>query len=150
VSEYKKSKRTALTWDQEYKPRIDELRDYLDRGLGAKGAASNLSIFMLCLGVGFQMNKMRERPARKSDGPRLEYIMKASEELATMRAVALAYSKDYETLLDEDKVFDIVEEYAAGGLEILCLEMDKQADFNSWLTTVLYEQMRNADPKQFV
>lgn len=142
MTEYKKSKRTALTWDQDYKPRIDELRDYLDRGLGAKGAASNLSIFMLCLGVGFQMKKLRERPVRKSDGPRLEYIMKSGEELATMRAVALAHSQDYEILLDEDKVFDIVEEYAAGGLEIICLEMDKQADFNSWLTTMLFEQLQ--------
>jgi hypothetical protein len=44
--------------------------------------------------------------------------------------------------MDEDAVFDIVEAYAAGGLETLSIQMKTQLDFLGWLTGLLYKQAR--------
>jgi hypothetical protein len=59
-----------------------------------------------------------------------------------MRTIALAQTKDYKVLLDEDRVYDIIEEYAAGGLELLVTQMDSGIDFQNFLTKLLYEQTR--------
>ena len=47
-----KSKRTALSWDPEFKPVVKDLEDYLERMTGAN-SVSNADLFMLCLAVGF-------------------------------------------------------------------------------------------------
>jgi hypothetical protein len=133
-----KSKRVALSWDQEFKPALDDLRSYLNRR-AEKKAISNSELFMLCLGVGFEEGHKNKVPARISDAIRLE-AFKDSNLLGIMQSVALADSKDYNILMDEDAVFDIVEAYAAGGLETLSIQMQTQLDFLGWLTALLYKQ----------
>ena len=68
-----KTKRTALTWDQEFKPRVKDLEDYLSRTTGSN-SVSNADLFMLCLAIGFDSGKMRPVPSRKSDAVRVSYL----------------------------------------------------------------------------
>ena len=134
--EYKKSKRLALSWDQEYKPNLDNLKFWLDKNT-EKQRVSNLDMFMLCLGVGLEAKEKRDVPARKSDAIRLETIKEST--LAIWKAIALMDSQDPIVLLDEDKIYDIVEQYAAAGLKILTLEMNTQNDFPNWLRQKLFK-----------
>lgn len=136
MSDYKKSKRLALSWDQEYKPSLENLKFWLDKNT-EKQRVSNLDMFMLCLSIGLESAEKRDVPARKSDAIRLETIKEST--FAIWKAIALSDSQDPMVLLDEDKIYDIIEQYAASGLKILSLEMNTQNDFPSWLRQKLYK-----------
>lgn len=136
-----KTRRTALTWDQEFKPKVKQLEEYLERLTGAAGV-SNTDLFMLCLAVGFNLRKIRPIPARKSDAVRISYLKESH--LALMKSVALTHTGNYLVLLSEDEVFDIVEQYAAGGLELLSVEMENaNSDFSIYLLRLLLESSKN-------
>ena len=136
-----KTRRTALTWDQEFKPKVKQLEEYLERLTGAAGV-SNTDLFMLCLAVGFKLRKIRPIPARKSDAVRISYLKESH--LALMKSVALTHTGNYMVLLSEDEVFDIVEQYAAGGLELLSVEMENaNSDFSIYLLRLLLESSKN-------
>lgn len=136
MNAYKKSKRLALSWDQEYKPSLENLKFWLDKNT-EKQRVSNLDMFMLCLGVGLESAEKRDLPPRKSDAIRLETIKEST--LAIWKALALLDTQDPMVLLDEDKIYDVIEQYAASGLKILTLEMETQNDFPSWLRQKLYK-----------
>jgi hypothetical protein len=139
MTENKKSKRLALSWDQEYKPNLENLKYWLDKN-SEKNKVNNLDRFMLCLGIGLESKEKREVPPRKSDAVRLEYLKEST--FAILKAVALMDSQEPMILLDEDKIFDIAEQYAASGLKILTLEMNSQNDFPSWLRQKLYKHAK--------
>lgn len=136
MMEYKKSKRLALSWDQEYKPNLENLKFWLEKNT-EKQRVSNLDLFMLCLGIGFEAKEKRDVPPKKSDAIRLETIKEST--FAIWKALALMDSQEPIVLLDEDRIYDIVEQYAAAGLKILSLEMNTQNDFPSWLRQKLYK-----------
>lgn len=136
----KPSKRSATSWDVDFKPKVADLKEYLIR-LTGMSKAGNRDIFMLCLGVGFKMQKTRPRPPKNSDAVILKYFTDADR--ALMRSVALSHSKDHSVLLDEDRVYDIAEEYAAGGLEVLVTEMSNQEDFVDYLTKLFYVNLKS-------
>lgn len=137
----KVSRRSALTWDPEFKARVKDLEEYL--GTFTKGGANitNKTEFMLCLAVGFENKKTRPRPPRRSDAVVLSYLN--DQDKALMSAIALDHTKDHTVLLEEDKVYDIVEEYAAGGLEIIVTQMDSGPDFNNYLTKLFYNSLKD-------
>ena len=134
-----KTKRTALSWDPEFKPIVKDLEEYLKRMTEAN-AVSNTDLFMLCLAVGFEMNKVREVPPRKSDAVRISYLKEPH--LAIMKSVALSQTQDHLILMNEDKVYDSVEQFAAGGLEILAIQMQTQVNFETYLSKLLYESIK--------
>jgi hypothetical protein len=134
-----KTKRTALSWDPEFKPFIKNLEEYLGRMKGAN-AVTNTDVFMLCLAVGFELDKTRQVPPRKSDAVRISYLKEPH--LAIMKSVALSHTQDHMILMNEDKVYDIVEQYAAGGLEILAMQMENQINFETYLVKILYESLK--------
>jgi hypothetical protein len=134
-----KTKRTALSWDQEFKPVVKDLQEYLERMTGAN-SVTNTELFMLCLAVGFEMNKTRPVPPKKSDAVRISYLKEPH--LAIMRSVALSHSQDHMILMNEDQIYDVVEQYAAGGLEILAVEMKNQVNFPVYLVKFLHESLK--------
>lgn len=142
MSSIKKTKRVAFTWDKEYaKPTVDDLKDSIKKI--TKRTVSSKEIFMLCLGIGFDNQCMRDVPPRRSDAIRFgDGITEA--DFALYNSIALSYAKNYLVLLDEDAVYDIVERYAAGGLMILSKEMNNQPDFNLWLRNLLYKRAESA------
>lgn len=126
-----------MSWDEDFKPRLDDLKFYLQKNT-EKNRISNLDLFMICLGIGFDAKQKRPTPPRKTDAVRLADIKEKT--LAIWQAIALAETKDPAVLLDEDAMYDIIEQYAAGGLMILSAEMDSQLDFAGWLSAKLYKQ----------
>lgn len=136
----KKTKRQAFTWDPEFKPSVKDLEYHLLKKSG-KSSISNLNLFMLCLGIGFEAKIKRDVPPRKTDSARLENI--PEQHMAIFKAIAISDSGGYLILQDEDAVYDIIEQYAAGGLMILANEMKNQGDFSGWLSSKLYMQSQN-------
>jgi hypothetical protein len=136
----KVSKRSALTWDPDFQARVKDLEEHLESFTKGGMKIANKTVFMLCLAVGFEMKKTRPRPPRKSDAVVLSYLN--DQDKALMSSVALTHSGDHATLLDQDLVYDIVEEYAAGGLEVLVTQMDSGLDFSNYLTKLLYNSFK--------
>jgi hypothetical protein len=116
---------------------MSDLKFYLQKNT-EKNRISNLDLFMVCLGIGFDAKQKRPTPPRRTDAVRLADIKENT--LAIWQAIAIAESGDAKVLLDEDLVFDIIEQYAAGGLMILASEMTNQRDFPGWLSAKLYKQ----------
>ncbi len=142
TSAIKKTKRLALSWDQEFKqPTLDDLEYHLKKST-EKNRISNLELFMLCLGIGFEAKQKRPTPPRKTDAVRLADIKEKT--LAIWQAIAVSDTESPEVLLDEDEVFDIIEQYAAAGLMILSVEMKNQPDFAGWLSRKLYTNSERA------
>lgn len=143
TSAIKKTKRLALSWDQEFKsPTLDDLEYHLKKNT-EKNRISNLDLFMLCLGIGFEAKQKRPIPPRKTDAVRLADIKEKT--MAIWQAIAVSDIGSPEVLLDEDQVFDIIEQYAAAGLMILSAEMKIQPDFAGWLSSKLYKHSEQAD-----
>lgn len=134
----RKSRRVAMSWNQELKEStLPDLKAHVDALSGA--SVSNKQLFFLCLGMGIRANLMGEVPARKSDSVRLEYLDDA--DFALLKTVALAHTKDFKTLLDEDAIYDVAEQFASGGLEIFANEMKTQPNFPVWLINQLSESL---------
>ena len=136
----KVSKRSALTWDPEFRPRVKDLEEHLGRFTRGGMTIANKTVFMLCLAVGFELKKTRPRPPRRSDAVVLSYLN--DQDKALMSSMALAHSGNHTVLLDEDLVYDIIEEYAAGGLEVLVTQMDAGLDFSNYLTKLLFSSFK--------
>jgi hypothetical protein len=136
---YVKSKRTALSWDPEFKPNLPDLENFLAKIL-EKNSVTNTEIFMLCLGIGFNEGLKRDVPPRKSDAVRLSYLKEGH--MAIVKSVAISDTKDDLVLLDEDKIYDIAEQYAATGLMMLSRAMKSEPDFTGWLTALLFNQAK--------
>jgi hypothetical protein len=140
ISKVKPTKRQAFSWDPEFRERTKDIEEQLGRFTGNKNDIGNKEVFMLALATGFHFKKQRPRPPRATDAVRLSAVRE--HEFAIFRSIALAHTKDYLILLDQDAMYDIIEEYAAGGLEILVTELDTGIDFKNFLTKLLFEQAK--------
>lgn len=134
------TKRSAFSWDQEYKDFVDDLKDFLRFKEG--GRPGNPETFMICFAVGFDAGIKRDVPPRKSDSMRIADLKK--EQLAIMRAVALNDNKDSNVLLNDDDVFDLVERYAAGGLMLLSQMAKEGGNFRNDLIRMFSTASRSA------
>lgn len=133
---YVKTKRQGTSWDPDFKePFVKDLQAVLER-MTHVNRVDNKEVFMLCLAIGFEAELKRDVPPRRTDAVRLSYLK--DEDLALFRSIALSDSQNPDVLLNEDSVYDIVEQYAAGGLMILAEKIQKDANFADWLTQKLY------------
>jgi hypothetical protein len=131
----KKTKRTAFTWDQEYKAEIPNIRREI-LGWGDKdNTITNGELFFLCVAMGFSNDTRRPVPARTSDSVRLEDLSADSESM--LKIVAISDSETPEDLIDEDLLFDRIESFAAGGLMLLADAVQKEKNFKDWLLNQL-------------
>lgn len=122
------SRRTGLTWDQEAKGRVDEIKS----ALSSEGVQlSNRQLFLLCLGIGWRDKLNPGVPPRKTDSARLETLKEP--DYALFNAIAMQDRGSFEVLQERDKVLDIVEGYAAGGLRKLADMLDSSHGFASEL-----------------
>lgn len=132
------SKRTAFTWDPEYKDAVDDIKDLLKPKDAPR--PGNPEIFMLCLSFGYHSRLLRPTPPRKSDSMRMNNLKE--EQLTIMRMIALEEHGESDILLDDDKVFDIAEGYAAGGLMLLSKMIKDGGDFRAKLITTLAKELK--------
>lgn len=92
-----------------------KLNDKLQKDSPFAGS-ENKDIFLAAMVTGY--HEGGRVPLKTKEG----YIMKTylhPEDLALIRAIAIAEENNLNVLLDEQKVFSIAEEYAAGGIQIL-------------------------------
>jgi len=78
--------------------------------------AENKDIFLAAMVIGF--NEQCKMELKTKEG----WMMKSyldDQDLALIRAIAIAEEGDLNVLLDEPKVFSIAEQYAAGGIRLL-------------------------------
>lgn len=126
----KSTSRVATSWDKDLKETaLPMLKSHLEEIYGKR--LENKEIFLLCLSFGFEEKHLGKIPPRKSDAVRLNYF--DEREIAMMRSIALAHTNDFHILIDEDAMYDIIEQYAAGGLELLYVEIQNQPNFQAWL-----------------
>lgn len=136
------TKRQALSWDQEYKPRLDQVFSELTDGRGGDGSLSNTEQFMICLSVGWAARVKRPVPPRKTDSVRLSYI---DDQIPLFRSIAIADTGSANVLLEDDQVLDIIESYAAAGLEILVHQFDKDpVNFRNWFLGDFYKSITSS------
>lgn len=138
------SRRTALSWDKESKPRVDDIR----QSLKAEGyELTNRLLFLLCLGMGWNSKLNPGTPPRTTDSARLESLNE--QDWALFNALAMEATGGYEILASKDDVLDIVESYAAGGLRLLVEKLDATQSLASDLLLEIWpkvEEWREEDP----
>lgn len=109
----------AFSWSKE----AAESAPIINAKLAPEGAKNlgNGPLFWLCMTIGY-IEGQRGKPSTLQDVGRAPEIIKPES-----RAAAFAIAAEVigiESWLDEDKVFGLAEEFAAGGLEILAGKID--------------------------
>ena len=110
------TRRTALSWDKNFKGRLDDIRGSLEAKL------SNRELFLLCLAYGWKAGELPGIPPRATDSARIDALQ--PNDWVIFNTVAMVHSQSYEVLSSKDAVLDIVENYAAGGLKLLSQQVD--------------------------
>jgi hypothetical protein len=134
----KTTKRQGFSWDPDFKENVQTLRDFLR--VEGEGELSNADLFLLCVAFGLREGVQRPVPPRRTDAVRLSYLQ--PEHFAMLKALAIVETKSSSCLLDEDEIYDIVEQYAAGGLAFLSAELESNASFPAWLTGELFKEIK--------
>jgi hypothetical protein len=129
-----RTKRRGFSWDAEYKEYVAKIRDVLKENGNVE--MGNKELFFLCVAVGVKEKVTRPVPARKTDSARLEDLR--PEDFALLKSFVVSQKKDADLLLEEDKLYDVIEEYAAGGLAFLASSYDRSPDFRDDLITDFY------------
>jgi hypothetical protein len=132
------SRRTGLSWDQEAK---DKIKDITHSFSEAGVALSNRQLFLLCLGIGWKHKLNPGVPPRRTDSARLETLK--DKDYALFNAIAMEDSGSFEVLQERDRVLDIVEGYAAGGLRKLAEMQDSSHDLVSELVSEMWPAISN-------
>lgn len=97
---------------------------------------------MICLSVGWAARVKRPVPPRKTDSVRLSYI---DDQIPLFRSIAIADTGSANVLLEDDQVLDIIESYAAAGLEILVHQFDKDpVNFRNWFLGDFYKSITSS------
>jgi len=129
------SRRVALSWDKENKPRVDDLRSALSSGLPQ--ALTNKELFLICLAYGWKSQvKSPSVPARQSDSARLDTLRAA--DWALFNSIAMSHVNSFEILGSKDDVLDVVESFAAGGLALLVKQLDATKDLFKFISNDLW------------
>lgn len=132
------SRRTGLTWDNETRGRVDDIKDKLSE---AGVVVGNRQLFLFCLGIGWKFQSNPGTPPRRTDSARLDTLKE--KDYALFNAIAMEDSGSFEVLQERDRVLDIVEGYAAGGLRKLAEIYDNSHDFVSELVEEIWPAIAN-------
>jgi hypothetical protein len=124
-----------MSWKKDQMDTVNDLRIRL-KDINEEKIGS-VDIFMLCLAIGFESGIQGELPPKSSNGVRLTYIKEDNE--ALIRALALSVSNNSDILLDDEKVLDIAERFAATGLILLERELNKSTNFRQFITGKLFQ-----------
>jgi hypothetical protein len=141
----KKSKRTGFSWPAEFKGGKKEQIDSLRRALGPKGEKElgNRPMFFLALLFAYTQGIIDDEvPPRQTNSARLSELSEKHFQL--LEAIAVEYAGNKSVLEDPDAVFDIAERYVSAGIKALVKEHQKNQAFRSWLSSKIYQRLRNS------
>ena len=88
---------------------------------------SNKDLFLLAMVIGFK-NNLRKELKRKNGFVRTEYLNE--DDIALIDALGLEETDNTEFLLDQEKIFEIAEEFANTGIDFL-MDQICGSDFSS-------------------
>ena len=129
------TRRVALSWDKENKPRVDDLRAALSEGLDQP--LGNKELFFVCLAYGWKAQvKSPSVPSRASDSARMETLNNG--DWALFNSIAMNHAQSFDILGSKDGVLDVVESFAAGGLALLIKQLDATMDLFSYVSKDLW------------
>lgn len=124
------SRRQALSWDREAKPRVADIREALKE---SGFPMSNKELFMLFLGIGWKHKLNPGVPPRSTDSARLSEL--TPQDFGLFNAIAMSHTESFEVLSSRDAVLDVVEGFAAGGLRRAAEMFDNSQSFVTSLRT---------------
>lgn len=139
----RESKRRAFSWPDEFEHNKEPINN-LREALGGRREALARQLFLLCVVVAFNRGEFDQKvPKRKTDGPRFDEL--SDENFLLLDAVALAHAGDRRVLLNQEKVFDIAEQYAAAGLRALLADLAGHSaeTFTELIVSELYLNVKN-------
>lgn len=139
----KKTTRTALSFKDDQMDVINELKKALS-GADHK-ILSSREIFLLGMAYGFSSRNKISGWKRLNNGVRLEYMQPKDETLLT--AVSIAEHGDPRCLRDVEAVFDLAEDYAAGGIALLGAALRSERNFHSWIEGEVFSSFQAATEK---
>lgn len=140
----KKTTRTALSFMEEQMPSVNELK----KALASEGQKelSSREIFLLAMAYGFSAKNKISGWKRTNNGVRLEYMQPKDETL--IAALSISEHDDSSCLRETEKIYDLAEDYAAGGVSLLSAALAKERDFHSWIEAEVFQVFRLAKEAQ--
>lgn len=136
----KKTTRTALSFKEEQMETINNLKKAL-AGEGQKDLSSR-EIFLLAMSYGFSSKNLMTGWKRTNNGPRLEYMQPKDETL--LAAIAVSNAGNPAALKDTEKMYDLAEDYAAGGIALLGAALRNEKNFHSWIEGEVFASFKTA------
>lgn len=120
-----KTKRVMLEFGERSLEFYKKLNKELTGSFGK--SLANREQFFIAMSWGFKHGLAVEDFKRVNTGVRLDYLR--DEDHALMAAVQLATTQDLDSLLDLDQRYELAEQYAEGGIQLLGKMMDEPGDF---------------------
>lgn len=133
----KKTTRTFAAFDERQLGVISDLRKAFAGD--DKKEISNKELFMIGIGVGFSSNNRLSDFKKSNTGVRIEYFK--PEENTLFAALQVAVTDDSGSLLKIEDLYDLAEQYAAGGVAILANALDMERNFNEWFQSLVFTNL---------
>ena len=137
----KKTSRTALSFKEDQMEIIAELKKSLS-GSDQKDLSSR-ELFLLGMAYGFSSKNKLTGWKRLNNGVRLEYMQPKDETL--IAAVSIAEHGDPKCLREFEAIYDLAEDYAAGGIALLGAALRSERNFKSWIEGEVFSSFAAAN-----
>lgn len=133
----KKTTRTIAAFDERQLGVISDLKKAFAGD--DKKEISNKELFMIGIGVGYSAKNRLSDFKKSNTGVRIEYFK--PEENTLFAALMVSATDDPGSLLKIEDLYDLAEQYAAGGIAILANALDTERNFNEWFQSLVYTNL---------
>jgi hypothetical protein len=140
----KKTTRTALSFKEDQMPSINELKKAL--AIDGPKELSSREIFLLAMAYGYSAKNKVRGWKRNNNGPRLEYMQPRDETL--IAALSISEHDNPSCLRETEAVYDLAEDYAAGGIVLFATALSKERNFHSWIEAEVFQAFQSAKEAQ--
>lgn len=138
----KPTKRTFLAFDERQLKQIETLQETLTAIAHETKVISNKDFFLIAMGVGFAARNPLTDIKRSNNGVRIQYLLPADNVL--LASLQAAETKDPNSLLQIEELYDLAERYSAGGVAILWERHQSERDFAEWFASFLFKPLKEA------
>jgi len=98
-----------------------------------------IDLFLLAASIGYVKNKYKPVVIRESDSP-FKWSNFCASDVTLIKSISLLHNgKEPQVLLDKEKMMNIIENYANGGIEDVCKLLDKEGSKVNNLLELLNE-----------
>lgn len=133
----KKTSRTFAAFDERQLESISGLRKAFAGD--DKKEISNKELFMIGLGVGFNAKNKIIDFKKSNTGVRIEYFK--DEDNTLFSALQVSTTGNANSLLAVEDLYDLAENYAAGGIAILANALQTERNFEEWFQSLVFSNL---------